>query len=163
MKNMANNHISASDMALIDGHIKGLETIFEPYLDVLSTNERLRYSSVNEKNKLVINKIYDILRDYPQHAPADIDQLEFERDYNTRQYLERRIAKLQALTRSIEDLKVLHDYDNYQDSLSVYDFLQYLEKRKTPGIAALVAEIRQFFARSRDTTTTPTEPTTPDE
>ena len=162
MKNLGNLHISTSDMQLIDGHLTDLEQLFDRYLKVLSADERLRYSSVNEKNKLIINKVYDILRDYPQHIPADIDRAEFERDYNTRQYLERKIARLQALAKNLDDVKILHDYDNLQDSLGVYDFLQYLEKRQIPGIAELVAEMRQFFARPRNTAT-PTEPTTPDE
>ena len=45
----------------------------------------------------------------------------------------------------LSDFKIVHDYDNYQDALTDYDFSKYKSSTKTPGYTKKVDELRQFF------------------
>ena len=112
--------------------------------------------SVNEQNKLLVNKV----RDYQQSSPAmsspDVDWTEFESDFQARAFLESRAARLSSLAYQMQSTKILHDNDNYQDALNDYAYAQYKKGANEPGFTEKVAEIKQFFPRS-----TPVTPPTP--
>jgi hypothetical protein len=57
----------------------------------------------------------------------------------------------------MQSTQILHDYDNYQDSLTNYAYAQYRKGAGEPGYTELVAELKQFFPRTKKTT-----PETPD-
>ena len=53
---------------------------------------------------------------FRSHSP-DIDWDEFESDYNARLFLETRINRLSNIIYRLESTKILHDSNNYEDSL----------------------------------------------
>ena len=95
-------------------------------------------------------------RDYRQNSPAmsspDVKWNEFESDYETRAFLEQCIQRLESLIYQMRSTKILHDNDNYQDSLDDYAYAQYKRGANAPGYAEKAAEMKQFFPKSRKAT-----------
>jgi hypothetical protein len=77
-----------------------------------------------------------------------VDWLEFEADYQDRTMLETRITRVRSILEVLENLKILHDYDNFQNSLTDYAFTQYKKNTEAGGFVTKYNELRQFFPRS---------------
>jgi len=56
--------------------------------------------------------------------------------------------RIRSITEQIDDTKVLHDNDNYQQALSQYAYISFLAGENEPGITTIQQEISQFFPRS---------------
>ena len=160
--NLNNNHYTSEEKTSANDAIKTLETILVPKLRNLSPEERVRYGSINEQNKLIVNKVYDYNNNQPNLSSADVDWEEFNKDYDSRTFIQSLMARLQSLMNGLDNTKVLHDYDNYQASLTDYGYSQYKAGTKTAGFETKVNELSQFFSRtgtaskqSPDTTATP--------
>jgi hypothetical protein len=146
--NLGNVHLSASEMQALDSLITQVEAIILPKSVGLTPQQRQELGSINEKNKLFVNKVADFMENHPQHNTQDIDIIQFKEDLNSREFLETRISRLQNLVDMMTNSKILHDHDNYQDALGYYDYLQFRSKRGIAGVSQLVAELKQFFPRT---------------
>ena len=111
----------------------------------LSAEERQKYGSVNETNKLFVNKCREYQQTQTNLASPDVDWVEFEADFQDRTFADTRLDRLATLTRMLSDFKIVHDYDNYQDALIDYDYSKYKAGTKTPGFTEKVEELKQFF------------------
>jgi hypothetical protein len=149
--NLNNKHLDAEQSTAVDTALIGLETSLSPIVVNLEPKERLKYGSINENNKLVVNKTYDYHVNQPELDSPDVDWIEFEKDYKSRAFLENIINRLQSLTRGLINDKTLHDYDNLQSSLVDHAYTSYKAGTGTPGFEEKRAEVSQFFARSGKT------------
>ena len=149
MKNIIQSRLSEADRTAIDRLITDLETALSGKTGHLAADERARYGSVNEQNKLVINKAREYRQNQPAMSAPDVDWTEFETDYQARVFLSNCISRLNALTHDLESTKIMHDYDNFQDALQDYSYAQYKHGASEPGYAAKVDAFKQFFAKSK--------------
>ncbi len=148
MKNIIESLLTETERTAIDGIITDLESKFKGKTGVLSTDERSRYGSVNEQNKLVVNKAREYNQNQPALSAPNVDWVEFESDYQARVFLENCINRLKALTYSLESTKIMHDYDNFQDALKDYGYSQFQDGAGEDGYSAKLNEFKQFFAKS---------------
>jgi hypothetical protein len=151
MKDIIQTQLTAADRTTIQSLIADLETAFSGKTATIDDSERSRYGSVNEQNKLVVNKARDYRTNQPAMSSPDVDWTEFESDYQARTFLENCISRLKALTYALESTKIMHDYDNFQDALRDYSYAQYKHGAGEEGYAAKVNEFKQFFAKSGKT------------
>lgn len=151
MKNIIESQLSEADRTAIGDAITELETALSGKTGHLDNNERLRYGSVNEQNKLVVNKAREYRENQPALSAPDIDWNEFETDYQARLFLENCINRLNAIIHDLESTKIMHDYDNFQDALKDYAYSQYKNGSGEEGYDAKVAEFKQFFAKVKNT------------
>lgn len=148
MKNIIQSQITAADRTAISDLITNLETALADKTAALSDSERTRYGSVNEQNKLVVNKAREYRQNQPAMSAPDVDWTEFESDYQSRMFLENCIIRLKAIVHDLESTKIMHDYDNFQDALQDYAYSQYKNGSGEAGYAAKVGEFKQFFTKS---------------
>lgn len=148
MKNVIQTQLSAEDKIQIDTLINQLENLLQGKLSAMTENERLVYGSVNEQNKLLINKVHDYQQQHPTMSAPEVDWEEFETDYQSRTFLETRLTTLRSIAYRMESTKILHDYDNYQDALIDYGYAQYKKGAGESGYTEKVAELKQFFPRT---------------
>ena len=146
--NFDSRHFSAAEKTTINNAVTTLETALMPKLANLSPEERQQYGSVNEQNKLIINKVKDFRDAQPTLSSPDIDWTEFANDFDTRAFLQASIQRLQSLIDGLGNAKILHDWDNYQASLTDYDFAKYKASTNAVGYQTKVAELAQFFNRT---------------
>lgn len=155
-ENLNNNHYSAEEKASVFEIITTLEETLSAKFKNLSTEERKKYGSINEQNKLIVNKALDYRNSQPSLSSNDVDWDEFQNDYNSRAFINATISRLQNLIDGLNNNKILHDYDNYQAALTDYGYSQYKASTKAAGFETKVNEMAQFFNRT-GTTPTPTD------
>lgn len=151
MKDIIKSQFTTADRTAIEELINDLETACAGKTASIAENERSRYGSVNEQNKLVVNKARDYHQNQPALSTPDVDWTEFESDYEARLFLENCIKRLKALIYMLEGTKIIHDYDNFQDALQDYSYAQYKKGTGADGYAAKVEEFKQFFLRTPKT------------
>ena len=148
INNLNNSHLTNAQVTEIQNAITALENALAMLTVTLTPEERRTYGSVNEQNKLLVNKVWDFRRDSPNLSVPDLDWDEFERDYASRQLMESIQNRLEALQERIKNTKILHDYDNFQSALEDYAYTSYKAGSQAPGYETKMLELKQFFNRS---------------
>ena len=152
MRNIIQDQLSQEEKVLAEDLVSQLENVFANKLASLTEKQRSEYKAIHEKNKLFVNKV----RDYHTHSQSmsspDVDWEEFEKDYQARVYTEKLLGRLESIVYRIQSTKILHDYDNYKDALNDYAYAQYSKSAGKSGFTEKVAELRQFFPRSKSET-----------
>lgn len=143
--NLNDKHYSDAEKAAVLSALETLENLLAPKLSSLTTDERITYGSVAEMNKLIINKVRDFRASQEALASPDVDWDEFEADFQSRSFLQNLLMRLENMQMGLSSSKILHDWDNYQASLTDYDYTKYKEGTGALGYQAKSAEIRQFF------------------
>lgn len=155
INNLNNAHLTQAQMTEIKNAMTALETSLSTLNITLTPQERQTYGSVNEQNKLLVNKVWDYRRDAPNLSVPDLDWDEFENDYQSRQLLESLSNRLGALQERVRNAKILHDYDNYQTALEDYAYTSYKAGSQAPGYETKMTELKQFFSRRSGKSTPP--------
>ena len=145
-ENLNSVHYTAAEKTAVNTAVTSLETALSTKLANLSPEERQQYGSVNEQNKLIINKVKDYRDSQPNLSSPDVDWIEFANDFDTRAFLQTTIQRLQSLMDGMNNAKILHDWDNYQASLNDYDYAKYKASTNATGYQVKVSEVGQFFA-----------------
>lgn len=144
--NFDSRHFDDAEKVAVNTALASLELAVSEKLANLSAAERQQYGSVNEQNKLIINKVKGFNDAQSTLSSPDVDWREFNNDFDTREFLQTAILRLQSLIDGLGNAKILHDYDNYQASLTDYDFAKYKASTNAVGFQTKVAEIAQFFS-----------------
>lgn len=145
---LVQQHLQAEEVTKIDASIDALEQALADKKRNLTPEERQRFGSINETNKLFVNKVYDYCKAQPGYCSPDVDWAEFAADYNDRAILETRINRLRSILEMMENAKILHDYDNFQNALVDYSFTQYKKDTTAGGFVTKYNELKQFFPRT---------------
>ncbi|MCX2678780.1 hypothetical protein OOZ15_02400 [Galbibacter sp. EGI 63066] len=151
MRNVIQSKLTQQDQTKIDKAIDNLEAVIKGKLPALTEEERLKYGSINEMNKLFVNKVYDYRKRNEELSASEVDWSDFEKDYHARYFLENRLERFMSIAFQMESTKILHDYDNYHDALTDYAYSQYKKGAGSNGFTEKVAELKQFFPRTRKT------------
>ncbi|MCY1633353.1 hypothetical protein [Marinifilum sp. D737] len=149
LKNLNSTHLSAEQIETINTNLGSLETTLVAILSNLSSDERRKYGSISEQNKLLVNKVNDYAINQPALKSPDVDWDEFTKDFNSRTVLEGIIARLENLLTGVRNAKTLHDYDNYQASLDDYAYTNYKVGTSASGFESKRNELKQFFSRTK--------------
>ncbi len=145
LSNLNNQHLSEEQKAGTKQALEELETALA-VLDVNLTGEdRVKYGRVNEQNKLFINKVYDFAHEKADLRSLDVDYNEFFADFESREFLEMIIFRLENLITRAKNAKILHDYDNYQDALNDYAYTSFRAGSNAVGFENKYTELKQFF------------------
>ena len=157
--NLNNTHLTAAQLTDAQDALTQLETALQVINVNLSAEDRQKYGSINEQNKLFVNKVYDFNESQPTLSSPDVDWEEFNRDFTSRTHLETIITRLDSLSTKLKNAKILHDYDNYQAALTDYAYTNYKAGTASPGFETKVNETKQFFCKTSNKTSN-TPPTT---
>ncbi len=155
--NFDSRHFTQPEKDNINDLFTQLEAALTPKSANLNPDERQQYGSINEQNKLFVNKVADYQASQPALSSPDVDWAEFTNDADSRAYLESLQNRLNGIKEGINNAKILHDFDNYQASLTDYDYTKYKMGTSTPGFETKYNELKQFFAQNNPTPTPPTE------
>lgn len=146
--NFDDRHFTPAEKTTILDALNTLETALTPKLANLTPQERQQFGSVNEQNKLIINKVKSYKENQPNLSSPDIDWAEFLSDYESRSFLQSHIERIAELMRGMENAKILHDWDNYQAALVDYNYTQYKNNSGATGYSTKETELKQFFNRT---------------
>lgn len=148
LHDLVQQHILPADVTAIDQALEDLENAVKDKIRNLAPDERRTYGSINETNKLLVNKVRDYRLAQPALSSPDVNWDEFMADYEDRRLLETRINRLHSILEGLQNAKILHDYDNFQNSLVDYAFTQYKKDTEAGGYLTKFTELKQFFPRT---------------
>ena len=148
MKNLNAPHISDTEQQAILAVFDQLLTLLTPKFCQLSAEERQRYGSVNEQNKLLINKVFEFKQSQPNLSAPEIDWHKFEADHNDRVFLSQIIMIVESILYDIQSTKMAHDNDNYNAARIDYAYSEYRAKNDILGSLQKYNELKQFFSRT---------------
>jgi len=157
--NLGRLHLTAAQKTTISSAMTTIETVLLTVTQNLSSEERQKFGSVNETNKLLVNKSLDYYQSQPGLSSPDVDWAEYELDFDDRSFSDTTEQRMISALRMLTDFKIVHDYDNYQAALTDYDYSKYKASTKTPGFTEKVADMKAFFPNSGGSGTPP-EPKT---
>ncbi|MBW8360828.1 MAG: hypothetical protein K0M56_01430 [Kaistella sp.] len=155
LTNLNSAHLSAAQVTAAKAAVAELENALSAVNVTLTSEERQRYGSINEQNKLLVNKVNDYHKSNPGLSVSDVDWEEFERDLKSREVLDSLITSLEAMVTKLKNAKTLHDYDNYQAALADYAYTSYRAGTGAEGFETKQSELKQFFSRSGKNTNSP--------
>ncbi len=148
LTNLNNTHLSEEQKNQVEELVNQLEALLESKKINLTAEERRKYGSISEQNKLFVNKVYDYAKAEPTLKSPDVEWEEFFADVESRNFLETTIAKLEKLTVALRNAKTLHDYDNFQASLDDYAYTSYKAGTSATGYETKMKDLKQFFQRN---------------
>jgi len=148
LKDMIQNQLSLADIDAINKAINSIQTVTAGKMVNLTPEERRKYGSINEQNKLMVNKVNDVHNSHPQFDSGRVNWAGFTADFVIRSVLEKFISRLQSLTGQFDDTKILYDNDNYQQALDQYSYISFLADQNEPGITTVKEDIARFFNRT---------------
>lgn len=128
--------------------LQAVSDIINAKAPVLSNDDRRKYGSVADRNKLVINKAKTYLEQFPQFKPVNFDETEFANDYESRAGVESFMLTIADLERKLTDIKILLDHDNYQDALAFYRSVRYNAQEKVASAIPIYNDLKQYFTHS---------------
>src|SRR4051812_43182206 len=111
LENLNGVHYTAAEKTAIGTSLTAIETALGAKFRNLTAEERIKFGSVQEQNKLIINKVKDFRNSQPALSSPDIDWVEFQSDVDSRDFLQATIARLESLAISLNNNKITHDYD----------------------------------------------------
>ena len=145
LKDLIQNQLTAADENIINKALDDIQNAIISKTVNLTPDERQKYGSINEQNKLFVNKVNDVHSSHPQFDSSKVNWAEFASDFAIRSTLEKNISRLNSIAEQLDDTKILHDNDNYQQSLSQYSYISFLADQNEPGITTIKQELAQFF------------------
>lgn len=154
-KNLGKNHLSEEKVAKIKQHLTALETELAELNASLTPEDRKRLGSINEQNKLFVNRDYDFAKNQPELRSPQVNWEEYEKDYKSREILTSFIDRLEVQLQKLKNERILHDNDNYQDSLVDYAYTNFMVGTGASQYEMKQKELAQFFTRVNKKTSPP--------
>lgn len=151
LTNLNSAHLEEAQITTAQNAVTALENALAVINVTLTAEERQKYGSINEQNKLLVNKVSDYRKNNPNLSVEDVDWDEFEKDFASRNIYENLITRLEALVVKLKGAKTLHDFDNYQAALADYAYTSYKAGAGAAGFETKQNEMKQFFNRTGKT------------
>ena len=148
LTNLNSAHLTEAEVTAAQNALTELENALAIITVQLTTEDRQKYGSINEQNKLLVNKVKDFRQSNPNLSVSDVDWDEFDKDFASRNVFESLINRLNALLIKLQGAKILHDYDNYQAALDDYAYTTYRAATGADGYENKYNELKQFFGRT---------------
>ena len=118
----------------------------------LEPKDRQKYGSVNEKSKLVINKVKDYRDNMPALSNADINWVNFQKNYTTRRNFMMVIDMINETNELCNDPRTLVDYVLFGQARQDYKWTKYKAEDDgggSSGYEAKYNELKQFFLNDK--------------
>lgn len=157
LTNLNSTHLSSAKITAAQDAIVALENAIAEITINLSPEDRKKYGSINEQNKLFVNKVFDYNQSQPNLSSPEVDWEEFNKDHNSRNSMETIISKLESMITRLKNAKTLYDYDNYQSALVDYSYTTYKSGTSAPGFENKYKDLKQFFVKNSTSTISPEE------
>ena len=148
LTNLNSAHLTEAQVTAAQNALTELENALAIITVQLTPEDRQKYGSINEQNKLLVNKVKDFRQSNPNLSVSDVDWDEFDKDFASRNVFESLLNRLNALVIKLQGAKILHDYDNYQAALDDYAYTTYRAATGADGYENKYNELKQFFGRT---------------
>jgi hypothetical protein len=143
--NLSTVTFTAAEAKKINDALADIKSVIAGKTTNLTDEEKQLYGSINEANKLVVQKVLQFATSNPEIVPTHVDKAELLRDYESRNLLDGWKADTELALSNIANTKILLDYDVFQSCLSVYRNVRYLANEDVAGMNTIYNDLKQFF------------------
>lgn len=144
--NLIQKHFDTAEMQTAYDLVKQLRVILTAKSHNLSPEERQKYGSIHEKNKLFVGKTMEYNETQNHLSSPDVDWDEMQKDWEDRKFLEQIVRMMNEASEIATDTRTLHDFDLYQNALTDYDFIKYKKDIDTgSGFETKYTDLKQFM------------------
>jgi hypothetical protein len=154
-----------AELASIRTQFNAIKTTLIAKFINLEPGDRQKYGSINEKNKLVINKVKDYRDNMPHLSNPDINWVNYQKNATTRKNYKLVVDLLGEINELCNDSCTLVDYVLFGDARRDYKFTKYKAEDDGGGAAGFenkYNELKQFFISENDSNSTDNQtPPTP--
>lgn len=159
---MINTQLDPGNLTYAVNNLQGVMNILTAFVHNLTAEERQRYGSINEQNKLLVGKVLEYSTNHPALASPDVNWPLFNQHWNSRTGFARIEEMCKQIIEMCSDPRMLHDYSLYQNSLVDYDYTKYRANSTTGGgqYSTKMEAIKQFFPNTGGSNSSETPPPT---
>jgi hypothetical protein len=144
--------LTDAEIATLRASFTAIKNVLSPKFINLEPRDRQKYGSVNEKSKLVINKVKDYRDNMPNLSNADINWANFQKYYTTRRNYMMVIDLLNEVHELCNDPRTLVDYVLFGQARQDYKWTKYKAEDDGGGASGYEAkynELKQFFVNDK--------------
>jgi len=141
--------LTDAELTTIRTSFNAIKAILTPKFINLEPEDRIKYGSINEKNKLIINKVQDFRNNMPALSNPDVNWVNFAKNSTTRKNYMLLIDMLNELNELSNDPRTLVDYTLYGDARKDYKYTKYKAEDDGGGAAGFEDKynaLKDFFA-----------------
>lgn len=143
--NQVSVKLSAGDIEKIDGAIKTINSVLDPYLVTISTDERKELPKMNEKNVPFVKKVLEYAESHPEFAPAYLNISNLKIDVEGFAALNKIEKPLSELAAAITDTTMVCGSEAYTTALTYYNSVKQAVKMKAPGAKVIFDDLKKRF------------------
>ena len=125
ISNLNNDHFGPAEMDTVSKAWDQILAVLSSKSRNLSPDERKKYGSISEQNKLVVLKTLEYHSNQPHLDCPDVDYTELLADWADRSFLAGFIAKMAEANNICNNIRITHDFDAYKAAQADYDFTKY--------------------------------------
>jgi hypothetical protein len=157
---LINSQLDPATLLSCVNQLVSVQSTLIPFGQNLTPEERQRYGSINEQNKLLVGKVRDFHNQQPNLASPDVNWTTFEQNWISRSGFEQLENICKGIIELCSDARILHDYSLFQNALVDYDYSKYKANSTQGGgsYSTKVEEIKQFFPNTGGSNNTPNTP-----
>lgn len=138
------------DLQAVEQAIRTVSSNLSGKLPALTPEERQRYGSINESNKLIVQKVADLLDMFPQLTPSQIDATTYNQMLKDYEEIDKVVQLVESEIYKLSNWKIIQGYNLYASALAYYDYVGYLAKKTSDSDAQKAhEELKPFFVRPR--------------
>ena len=144
--------LTDAEIATLRASFTTIKNVLSPKFINLEPRDRQKYGSVNEKSKLVINKVKDYRDNMPNLSNADVNWPNFQKYYTTRRNYMMVIDLLNEVHELCNDPRTLVDYVLFGHARQDYKWTKYKAEDDGGGASGYEAkynELKQFFVNDK--------------
>jgi len=144
--NLNNDHFSDQEKKIINEGWEMIMKVLTKKTRNLSPEERKKYGSISEENKLVVQKVLEYNQNQPHLSSPDVDYSELKADWADRMFLAGFLSRMVEATNICNNIRITHDYDAFQNSRVDYKHCKYkMETEPGAGFESKYKDLLYFF------------------
>ncbi|MFA6059509.1 MAG: hypothetical protein WC756_14980 [Taibaiella sp.] len=144
--NLNNDHFTEQEKVQIEKAWVSIMQVLTRKTRNLSPKERKKYGSVSEENKLIVQKVLDYNTNQPHLNSPDVDYAELAADWTDRMFLAGFVSRMLEATNIVNNIRITHDYDAYQNSKIDYRYTKYkMDTEPGAGFESKYNDLLYFF------------------
>lgn len=144
--NINNDHFSFEQKKTINEAWTKIMEVLTTKTRNLTPKERKKYGSINEENKLVVQKVLEYKENQPHLCSPDVDYEELQADWSDRMFLAGFLSRMAEGSNIINNVRITHDYDAFNNARVDYKHCKYkMETEPGAGFESKYKDLLYFF------------------
>lgn len=146
ISNLNNVHFAQAEEDVINKAWIDILAVLNAKSVNLNPEERQKFGSVAEKNKLVVLKTLEYHTNQPHLDCVDVNYTEVQADWADRTFMAGFISKMAEANVICNNIRITHDYDAYKAAQNDYNYTKYkMDTEPGAGWESKYNDLLQFF------------------